>query len=79
MTYHLSADQYQRGVDYIACDRLKAVAGGASSARITGLAEMLAFLAHVSTAKVMRDTDSRLADLHSPLVDRGCSQSQPLG
>ncbi len=75
MTYHLSSEQYRRGIDYIARARLEAVRNtmpgqpSASSAVVLGMAEMLAQLAGPTTpaARVMRDSDARLADLDSPL------------
>ncbi len=71
MTYHLSSEQYQRGVDYIAEFRVKSVCNGrplGRTAGVLGMAELLARLANTSAAKVMRDSDARLADLDSPLT-----------
>ncbi len=75
MTYHISSEQYQRGVDYIATRRATAAiqAGNGTAAirgvpQLIGMAELLAHLASVTPARVMRDSDARLADLDSSLV-----------
>ncbi len=67
MTYHLSSEQYQRGIDRLAVARLVDPVSPSTS-RIFGMAEMLAHLASSNPAKVMRDSDARLADLDSPLT-----------
>ncbi len=72
MTYHLSSEQYQRGVNHVTSARVVAATPGSTLTRnpayITGLAKMLAHLADVPVSKVMRDSDARLADLDSPLA-----------
>ncbi len=74
MTYHLSSEQYQRGVDYLASVRVGAAqkppppARFGFTAEVLGMAEMLAHLAHTDARKVMRDSDARLTDLESPLT-----------
>ncbi len=76
MTYHLSSEQYQRGVDYIARVRLEAVqpntARAISTAWTSGMADMLGQLAGTTLGKVMKDSDARLADLDSPLTPLPC-------
>ncbi len=71
MTYHLSSEQYQRGIDYIAWQRVlrETSRSGLEPTAGTswGMAELLAHLASVTPARVMRDSDARLADLDSPL------------
>ncbi len=72
MTYHLSSEQYRRGVDTLAAARLTAAQTPGTlprnSALIVGMAHMLAHLANSTPGKVMRDSDARLADLDSPLA-----------
>ncbi len=72
MFYHLSSEQYQRGVNHVAAARVVAATPGSTLTRngayITGLAHMLAHLANCQVSKVMRDSDGRLADLSSSLT-----------
>ncbi len=70
MTYHISGEQYDRAVNYIAATRLGAVGveqHAPLAARILGMADLIAHLGSVSVSRVMRDSDARLADLDSPL------------
>ncbi len=73
MTYHLSSEQYQRGVDLLAAARLKAAQPGSTLTRngafVIGQARMLSQLAGCTVGRVMRDSDARLADLDCPLSD----------
>ncbi len=69
MTYHLSSEQYQRGVDHLAAVQLVTAQDGFpayNTSVLLGMAEMLAHLADSSVSRVMRDRDTRLADLDSP-------------
>ncbi len=72
MTYHLSSEQYQRGVNHVASARVVGATPGSTLTRnpayITGLAKMLAHLADIPVSKVMRDSDARLTDLDTPLT-----------
>ncbi len=72
MTYHLSSEQYQRGIDLLAAARLEAAQPGSTLSRngafVVGQARMLSQLAGVPARQVMRDSDARLADLGSPLT-----------
>ncbi len=68
MAYHLSSEQYQRGLEVLARARLDGVTHGVTAAHVLGLVDMLAQLAGTSASKVMRDSDARLADLDSPLA-----------
>ncbi len=73
MTYHLSSEQYQRGVERITQVRLLIAEGvmpASTPARVLGMADLLAHLASVPTGRVIRDSDARLAGLDSQLP--GC-------
>ncbi len=66
MTYHLSSEQYQRGVDYLASMRRSGaehLSSTSSTMCVLGMAGMLAELADSNPARVMRDSDARLAIL----------------
>ncbi len=74
MTYHLSSEQYQRGVYLLAAARLEAAQPGSTLSRngafVVGQARMLSQLAGCAVSRVMRDSDARLADLGGPLTER---------
>ncbi len=72
MTYDLSAEQYQRGVNHLAAVQIVIAQGGFpayNTSVLLGMAEMLAHLADCSVSRVMRDRDARLASLGSLLPD----------
>ncbi len=84
MAYHLSSEQYQRAVDYIAARRIDTeLSRLGTAASVCGMAELLGHLASVPASRVMRDSDTRLADLDRPLtpprsIEPGDYEAAPL-